>query len=103
MMMWQRTGPTTRVSTPNDNDGVLAVGLEHDDGVTSGYGRNHRQTVEANTAAAKRAGNKATKSVITNLSDEVGRMGELSGARGLIGALAASKRLAGLRREGLAF
>jgi len=102
MLTWQGTGPTTRVSTPNDDDGVLAVGLEHHNGVTRGHGRNHHQIVKANTAAAKRAGNEAAISVITDLSDEVGRVGELGGARSLVGALAAGKHIAGLRSQGLA-
>jgi len=102
MLTWQGTGPTTRVSTPNDDDGVLAVGLEHHNSVTRGHGRNHRKIVEAHTATAKRASDEAAISVITDLSDKVGRVGELGGARSLVGALAAGKHLAGFGSQGLA-
>ena len=102
MLTWQCTWPAAHVGTPNDDDGVLAVGLEHHNGVTCGRGRHHGQVVEANPTAAKRVGEEAAIGVVADRSDEVGRVGELGGARGLVGALAAGEGLAGLRREGLA-
>jgi len=101
MLTWQNSGPTTQVSTTNVDDGVLAVGMEHHNGVTRGRGRNRRETVEANSAAAESVGDEAPVGVIPDLSDEVGWVIELGGARGLVGALPAGERLAGPRRESL--
>jgi len=98
MLTWQNSGPTTKVSTTNVYDGVLAVRLEHHNGVTGGRGRNHRETVEANSATAERVGHETAIGVISDLSDEVGWVVELGGARGLVGALSAGERLAGPRR-----
>ena len=102
MLTWQGAGPAAHVGAANDDDGVLAVGLEHDDGVTRGSRRHHGEAIEANTTATERVGEKGAVGVVADLPDEVGRVGELGGARGLVGALAAGEGLAGLRREGLA-
>jgi len=83
MLTWQNSRPTTQVSTANVDDGVLAVGFEHHNGVTRSGGRNHRETVEENFAVAERVGDEAPVGVIPDLSDEVGWVIEPGGARGL--------------------
>lgn len=102
MLTWQGTGPAADVGAPNVDDGVLPVGLEHHHRVPRRRRRHHRQVVQPDAGAAERAGHEAPVGVVADLPDEVGRVGELGGARRLVGALAASQRLAGPRRQRLA-
>lgn len=103
MLTWQGTRPAAQVGTPNVDDGVLAVGLEHHNCMTRCRRSHHGEIIEANPATAEARRDESPVSVVPDLPDEVGRVRELGGARGLVGALAAGEGLAGLRRESLAF
>lgn len=96
MLARQDIGPTAHVGAANNDDGVLATRLEHNNGVSRRHGRNHSEMIEADPAILERAGDEAPVSVVPNLADEVGRVRKLGAARGLVGALAAGEGLAGL-------
>lgn len=102
MLVWQRTRPATQVGTPNVDDGVLVVGLEHDNCMTCRCQSDHDKIIEANPATTEACRNKSPVSVVPDLLDEVNQVHELGGACGLVGSLAGSKRLPGPRHQGLA-
>lgn len=101
MLMWQRARPTAQVGTPNVDDGVLVVGLDHDSCMTYRCQSDHDKIIEANPATAEARRNESPVSVIPDLLDEVNQVRELGGACGRVGSLAGNKRLPGPRHQGL--
>lgn len=76
--------------------------MEHHDGVAGGGAGDTVELVKAYVAGAEGVFDEATVSIVPDLADEVGGVGEAATAAGLVGALATGESLAGAGSDGLA-
>lgn len=103
MLTWQCVGPAAHIGAADNDDGVLANGLEHDDGMSGRSGGNDGEVVEAYSAVTECVGDEVSVGIAAYLADEVGGVGELGAARSLVGALPAGEGLAAFCGDRFAF